>query len=191
MIGRKLRRDTRGATIVEMGFVILPLCLTLLVLFDFGYRMYAQAVLEGTLHRAARLATIGDKTPTQIDDFVKSQVKLFSKVYPPDIDKASYFQFSGVAKSEDENRNGVCEVGETYIDENKNGMWDNGSNSGNTGLGGSDDIVFYTVTLKFPRLVPLARFMGWSSTETVTANTVLRNQPYGAQAQLPSPIPCP
>lgn len=186
---RRLRRDSRGATIVEMGFVILPLTITLLALFDFGYRMYAQSVLEGTLHSAARLATIGNKTPTQIDDYVKGQLTLFSKAHAPEIEKKSYYQFSGVDKEEtytDSDNDGQYDAGECFVDENKNNHWDDAKHAGNTGLGGSDDIVFYTVTLKLPAMLPLGKFLGWPDEETISANTVLRNQPYGSQAELPT-----
>src|SRR3546814_2140512 len=49
---RRLRDDRRGATIVELAFVALPLLGALLGVIDFGYRMYLGAVVEGTVHRA-------------------------------------------------------------------------------------------------------------------------------------------
>ena len=42
----------------------------------------------------------------------------------------------------------------------------------------------------YPRVVPLFKFLGFSHTETVTANTVLRNQPYGAQIPSTPSVRC-
>ena len=169
---RRLRRDRRGVTVVEMGLVMLPLTITLLVLFDFSYRMYAQSVLEGTLQRASRQATIGNKTSDQIDVYIKNQLAFFSKAEDPVISKKNYYQFSGVSKPG------------RWCDYDKDGIKDNDEpaiDPGGDGLGGSDDIVFYTVSVSFPRMFPLGKFLGWSNRETVSANMVLRNQPYGTQ----------
>ncbi len=184
--GRRLRGDRRGATMVEFGFVILPLTVILLALTDFGYRMYLGAVVEGALQRAARFATIGNQTPTQIDTYIRGQLVAFQRNVTVTIDKRSYSQFSGVGKDEkyiDSNANGVYDQGtDCYYDDNGNGRWDPAATAGRTGLGGSDDLVYYTVTANFPRIVPLSRFLGWSSAEQVVSNMVLRNQPYGSQA---------
>jgi hypothetical protein len=148
-------------------------------------------VVEGTVHRAARLATIGNKTPTQIDDFVKSQLAAFSRNGTVTIDKKSYYQFSNVDKAEplctspgaDLNNNGIVDSGDCYRDINNNGGYDDDSSKG--GIGGSDDIVFYKVTLTYPRLVPLGGFFGWANTQTISAKTLMRNQPYGSQVTPP------
>jgi hypothetical protein len=54
--------------------------------------------------------------------------------------------------------------------------------AGRTGLGGADDIVYYKVVVTYQRLFPLSKLLGFSPTQTSSANTVLRNQPYAAQA---------
>ena len=55
--------------------------------------------------------------------------------------------------------------------------------SGTGGTGGGDDIVFYTATATYPEIMPVSALLGWSSTTTLTANMMMRNQPYAAQAQ--------
>lgn len=179
---RRLGRDTRGATIVELAFVMLPLTVTILTILDFGYRMYLESVIEGTVHRAARLATVGNQTSDQIDAYVRSQLTAFSSNVTVTISKKSYYNFSYVGKPEkitsDTAPLGVYNTGDCYEDANNNGVYDDGSTPG---VGGSDDIVYYKVTATFPRIVPLTNFLGFSSTETVSANTVLRNQPYASQ----------
>ena len=182
---RRLHADQRGMNIVEFGFIAAPLMLVLLVITDFGYRLYLEAVVEGTINKAARRATIGGQSPTAIDDFVRSQLVAFSKNATITITKKSYGDFSSVNKAEkltdDKDQDGVYDPGECFEDANANGRYD--ADAGRQGLGGSDDIVYYQVKVAFPRLVPLTRSLGFSASETVTANTVLRNQPYGAQAQ--------
>jgi Flp pilus assembly pilin Flp len=179
----RLRHDQRGVNVVEFAFVAGPLLLVLLVIIDFGYRLYLETVVEGTINKAARRATIGGQSPAAIDAFVRSQLVAFSRNATITIDKKSYGDFSGVNKAEkltdDKNSNGTWDPGDCFEDAIPNGRFD--TDAGKQGLGGSDDIVYYEVRVDFPRLVPLGKFLGFASTETVIANTVMRNQPYGAQ----------
>ena len=48
-------------------------------------------------------------------------------------------------------------------------------------MGGADDIVRFEVTMTYPRIVPLGGFLGWSNNQTITQNTVLRNQPFAGR----------
>lgn len=181
-----LRTDERGAHIVEFGLIALPLTVVLLVFTDFGYRLYLGAVVEGALHQTARFATVGGRGSNEIDEYLKSQLVAFSSDVKVSIDKRSYSQFSGVGKDEkfiDSNANGRYDSGvDCYYDDNGNRVWDTAATSGRTGTGGSDDLIYYTVTANFPRVVPLGRFLGWSANESVSSNMVLRNQPFGSQA---------
>jgi Flp pilus assembly pilin Flp len=182
---RRLGRDQRGVNIVEFALILTPLLTVLLVIIDFGYRMYLEVVVEGTLNKAARRATIGGVATADIDTFVRSQLVSFSKNAQITIEKQSYYQFSGVGKPEknltDTAPIGSYNKGDCWEDSKANGIYD--ANQGSDGLGGSDDIVYYGVKVDFPRLVPLGKFLGFAPTETVEAKTVLRNQPYGAQGK--------
>jgi len=185
---RRLAHERRGATVVEFAIISLPLVIVLFVLVDFGFRIYLQSIVDGTLVRAARKATVGTMTGTQIDAYVTSQLSNFSTNVRPDhiaITKRSYYQFSGIGKGEkitsDTAPLGVYNVGDCYEDANNNGVYDGPGSSGTSGIGGSDDIVYYTVTVTFPSIVPLYGLMGWSSTETINSTTILRNQPYASQ----------
>ncbi|MFS0736268.1 TadE family protein [Sphingomonas sp. 1P06PA] len=193
MIGKRLplrglRDDARGVTILEFGFVAPLLVMTLLALFDLGYRSYASSVLEGALHRAARFATVGDMTQEQIDAYVKREASHFATADNVEVIKKSYSDFSGVNKMEKYRElsspaNTVYDRGvDCYFDDNRNNVRDGAATSGRIGLGGSDDIIFYTVQIRFERTMPLTRMLGWSNWQTVSANTVLRNQPYGTQS---------
>jgi len=181
-----LRRDARGATLTEFGLLLVPLCVVLLGLFDLGYDSYAHSILSGTLYRAARRATTGNYTTAQIDSYITTQLTSFNRFATVTIAKRSYYQFSGVQKPEkivgDTVPLGVYNVGDCFEDDNGNNQYDDGTQSGSAGLGGSDDIVYYSVTMTFPRMFPLYRFLRWGSTASISGNTVLRNQPYASQA---------
>ncbi|TVV71572.1 pilus assembly protein [Sphingomonas solaris] len=183
---RRLRADERGAYVVELGLVILPLTVVLLAMTDFGYRLYLGSVVEGALQRTARYATIGTRASGDVDTYLTKQLTAFGSNVTVKVDKKSYSQFSGVGKDEkyiDSNANSVYDMGiDCYYDDNGNGVWDRAATSGRTGLGGSDDLIYYTVTARFPRIVPLTKFLGFSAEETVSSNMVFRNQPFGSQS---------
>ena len=55
---RTLRRDARGVTLLEFGFVAPPLMLTIMAIGDLGYQAYWHAVARGVLEKAARAASV-------------------------------------------------------------------------------------------------------------------------------------
>jgi hypothetical protein len=193
-----IRRDDRGVSVVEFGLLAPVLCMMLLGMIDLGQRMYAMSVLQGTLFRAARKATVGDMTSAQIDTFVNTELKEFKKNATVTITKKSYSEFTGVKQLEkitsDTAPVGTYNAGTSALApgdcyEDTNNSWKR-DDMGVTGLGQSDEIVYYQVTIAYPRVVPLYKFLGFSNNETVTANTVLRNQPYGAQVPSTPPVRC-
>lgn len=193
-----IRRDDRGVSVVEFGLLAPVLCMMLLGMLDLGQRMYLMSVLQGTLFRAARKSTIGDQTSAQIDTFVNNELKEFKKNATVTITKKSYSVFTGVKQLETITSDtapigtynagtDAAHPGDCYEDTNSDWKRDD---KGTTGLGQTDDIVYYQVTVVYPRVVPLGKFLGFSDNETVTANTVLRNQPYGAQVPSTPPVRC-
>lgn len=190
MIGRfarlltRLRRNVRGATLLEFGLVAGPLIMTILALGDLGYQSYLRAVTRGVLEKAARAASVGTLNNSQIDTYIEAQMAAInSKNGTTSTTKKSYYNFSRVGKPEkittDTAPLGTYNVGDCYEDANGNGSYD--TNSGSTGLGGADDIVYYEVTVSMPRLFPMAKILGWSPTQSATASTMLRNQPWANQ----------
>ncbi|WP_225206185.1 TadE/TadG family type IV pilus assembly protein [Novosphingobium huizhouense] len=188
MIRRTLRTSLlaadAGATAVEFGLVVPVLVMVLLGLFDMGYNMWAVTILQGALQQAARsstlesasgqTATIDGKVTTRVRQLVPSATLAFSR--------KAYTNFSNVGTPEDytdTNGNGTCDAGEPFEDANSNGTWD--ADRGVDGIGGARDAVLYTVTMSYPRVFPMARLAGLSSTVSVTARTVLRNQPFKLQ----------
>lgn len=181
---RALAGDARGVTIVEFAMVAMPMCVVLMGITDMGYHSYVSSVLQGALHEAARMATVGDKTGAEIDDHVRQRLKEFSKNATVTITKKSYSEFSGVGKPEkitqDTNPIGQYNKGDCFEDANGNGSYD--LDRGQSGLGGAEDVVYYDVKMTYPRLTPVMGLLGWGNTDTVESNTVLKNQPYAAQS---------
>jgi Flp pilus assembly protein TadG len=188
---RRLGREERGATIVEFALILPVLCTLLLAALDLGYRAYAASVLQGALHEAARMATVGGRTQAQIDARVRTRLSNFAQYATVTITTSSYLNYSGVRTPEritqDTAPIGSYNDGDCFEDANNNGSYD--LDRGQAGLGNADDIVRYQVTMAFPRIVPLGRLLGWSSTESITADTVLRNQPFAGR-NVSRPIIC-
>lgn len=186
---RRLARDRRGATIVEFGFVAPVMILFLLGAFDIAHTLYMQGVLQGVVQKAARDSSLEDATATAtqnaLDDKVRGQVKALAANADVRFSRRFYRTFSDAAAARaevwtvDSNGNGVCDAGEPFTDTNNNGVRD--MDGGDAGQGGAYDRAIYKVFVSYPRLFPIDRFIGGSGTVTLSASTILQNQPYGDQ----------
>ncbi len=186
----KLFRQKKGATIVEFAIIAPTFLLLMLGSFDIGHTVYLQGVLKGAVLEAARDSTLESASNdlVAIDTLVTDRVKTVMPTAQLEFDRKSYFQFTDVDRPEAfedapdaaGNKNGKYDKGECFSDENGNGAWD--PDVGTTGLGGPNDIVMYTVTVKYESLFPLYQMVGLEQSKTVAATTVLRNQPYGEES---------
>ena len=184
---RALRRDTAGATLVEFAIVAPVLVLFLIGFLDYGYWMYVRSFASGALESTARAAGVGGaavNTATlhaNVETQIKKLVPNATFVWDP----RSYYQYSGINKPEklvsDNNGNGSYDAGDCWQDSVPNGVYD--LVPGNGGVGGADDIVFYKMTVTFPPLVSIGGFIpGLGGDHVTTVNTIIRRQPYAAQA---------
>lgn len=181
---RQLRRNRDGATVVEFALISPALVLVLMGLFDMGFTLYANVMLQGALQEAARSSTVegAGNSLAAIDDQIAAQV---GQVVPGAqfvFSRKAYSNFSDVGTAEDytdSNTNGVCDAGEPYEDANGSGTWDR--DRGVDGLGGARDAVLYKVSMSYTRPLPMASLLGFSDTVSSAATTVLRNQPYDLQ----------
>jgi Flp pilus assembly protein TadG len=180
---RALRRDSGGATIVEFALILPVLCMMLLGTLDLGYRSYVNSVVQGTLHDAARMATVGGVTTAQIQTFVQNRLQAFARNATITTTTRSYSDYSGVKVPETITQDtapiGVYNQGDCFQDANGNGVYD--TDRGRSGTGGSEDVVYFEVSMTYPQIVPVGKLFGWGSTVTTTQNTVLRNQPFAAR----------
>jgi len=188
----RLFRDSRGATIAEFALILPTLCVLLMGTFELGWRMYASSVVQGTLHEAARMGTVGNKTTTEVDEYVRERLLTFSRNGTIKTDVRSYEDFTQVATPEritsDSVPTGEFNLGDCYEDFNDNNQYD--LDRGKIGLGNADDIVRYEVTLSYPRMFPVAGLMGWDELATIKSSTVLRNQPFGSRTNVTPQVRC-
>lgn len=181
---RSLRRDSRGVTAVEFALVSPVMFLGIMGLSDLAYRGYAQAILEGAVQKAGRDAAIqgGANRTVALDDAVLAEVKRISNSATYTSSRRSYDNFAtvGPERFTDSNNNGRRDARECFDDINGNGIWD--SDPGTTGQGGANDITLYRIEVTYNRIFPLGRMLGWGSTQTIAAQTLLKNQPYATQS---------
>lgn len=199
-------QDERGAVLMEFAFVAPVMFLMIMAGFDAGYSVYLQSVASGALEARARAASLDGATESQFDSEIRTAMYRILPAYADNEDavllsKKNYTDYSRIDAAEkittDHNGNGVLDgpadwdgdgeidTGDCWLDEDDNGEF--GTNEGADGLGGADDGVYYTVTLRFPRLFPLASMMGLPEQQSVTVKTLVINQPYGTQAERAKP----
>lgn len=180
---KALVREAGGATIVEFALILPVLCMLLLGTLDLGYRSYVGSVVQGALHDAARMATVGGVTTAQIQARVESRLQAFSRNATITTTTRSYTDYSGVSMPEritqDTAPIGSYNTGDCYEDANGNGSYD--TDRGRSGTGGAEDVVYFEVTMTFPHIVPVGRLFGWGNNVTIRQNTLLRNQPYAGR----------
>lgn len=181
-----LRTDQHGATLVEFALILPALLVLVLGIFDLSYNVYTNEMLQGAIQRGARDSTLEGAAANEkaIDDLVASEVHAVAANATLTFERASYASFSQVGRPEDYtdvNANNQCDAGEPFEDANGNGTWD--KDPGQTGFGGARDAVLYTVTVSYPRLMPVDLVIpGMNPNFALRSSTVLRNQPYGVQA---------
>lgn len=188
----RLARDERGVTIVEFALIAPVLMLMLMGLLDLSYNMYTTEMLQGAIQEAARDSTLEGSggNQAQLDGIVTKAVQAVAPGAKLTFGRRSYASFTDAGRPEDYtdvNGDGTCDQGEPFEDANGNGSWD--LDRGQAGFGGARDAVLYTVNVTYHRPFPVAGFIpGQSKDFTLTASTVLRNQPYGQQAANAAPI---
>lgn len=186
-LGRRLRRDTRGVTILEFA-LILPAMLTLICgSIEFGHMLFARVVLEGAVTEAARLATASLETSeTSRNTVMRASIirSMGAFATAPNqtiaITAVVYRDFSTAFPETftDTNRNGRYDLSEPFVDRNGNSIWDSAKPVAGSTLGGPGDVVSYTV--RFPKQV-LFGFLGssigfGSGVIPLSATTVVRNE---------------
>jgi Flp pilus assembly protein TadG len=183
---QRLRADRQGVTIIEFA-IVMPVMLVMLMGFgELAYEVYVRSVLAGAIQKAGRDTTIRGaslKTAT-IDAAVLAEVRNVAPAatYASPPSRKSYEKFGYITAEPftDADGDGVRESGECFTDLNGNGIWD--ADPGVSGTGGDGDAVVYSVTITYPRVFPIFALLGWPDKATTSDTTVLKNQPYKAQA---------
>ena len=195
-LAARLRADARGVTIIEFAIVSPVMILAIMGLSDMLFQQYAQSVLSGAVQKAGRdssiqgadTATIDGKVVLMMNSLLPTPTQACPAANPTQwcSTRYAYDTFTEVAPEPftDNNGNGKCDNGEPYSDVNNNNQWD--SNPGTSGQGGANSVALYTMTITYKRLFPVAALLGWSPNSTITASTLLKNQPYATQNTTPT-----
>ena len=194
---KRLGHNERGATIVEFALVAMPLCVLVMGGLDLGHQSYIRATMQGALNDAARRAAVqdphftasGSTTEERVSNTILTQLGKIAPDATIDISQSNFYDFSGIGNPEklmsDVNGNGAYDAGDgdCFADLNENGEFD--TDAGREGIGGANDVVFYTAEITMPRLLPVAGLIGFSPNYEMSVSTAIRNQPYGTQKTPP------
>ena len=191
-------RDNRGASLLEFAFVAPIMLLAMLGMTSLAYRQYDIVMLQGALQEAARDGTLESGGVTGADAAIDAAVRTnFKRVNSALADSAFTFtrrnfaNFTTAGQMEPSTgTGGRCQppagaTTYTYVDTNNDNVWNDGALAGQ---GGAQDVVLYTVKVDYPSVFPVPGVAALTGTQTLTATTVLRNQPYnGQQARTAGP----
>lgn len=180
---RALRRDNRATAVTEFALTAPLFLLILMGIFDYSWQMYAKQVLSGAVAKVGRASTLEGNAGSQtaLDADVRTKVQKVFKGATVTFTRKAYDSYDEIGDPEnytDSNSNGRYDKGECFQDSNGNGNWD--TDRGQTGNGGAEDVVVYTASMEVTRVLPVWKMLGQAQNKTITASTVLRNQPYNA-----------
>ena len=189
---RKLIRAQEGVSLTEFGLLAPVMIALWMGLGDILYQAYLQSVLNGAVQKAGRDSGIegGATQISTLDANVQTAVRVWSKPAPFSSTRRNYDTFTEVAPEPfiDTNGNGVRNPGECFTDQNINGVWD--ADPGAAGQGGAGAVTLYTMTVTYPRLFPVWGFFGVARSQSISASTLLKNQPYATQSTTTATTVC-
>jgi hypothetical protein len=186
-----LFRASDGSAAVEFAVVAPTFLIFMLGIFDMGQMLYAKSVLEGAVQSAARMSALETGDTEEADAMVEKSVKPIIPGVAFQASRVSYFDFADIKRPEKwnddngdeevdpEDGNGVCDNGETYTDENNNGIWDD--DIGQDGNGGASDVVIYTVTVTYTPTFKIPFTPKSWDDRSLTSTAVRKNQPFTNQ----------
>lgn len=178
---KRLARSETGAALVEFALIAPALCVTILGLFDISYNYYAESIIEGAVQKAARDSTVEDhaNNPAGVDGKVRDAVHNLVPDAAVTFTRTAFADYADMNRPEDftdTNGDGVCNNNEPFDDANGNGTHDDSRSLDVSN--GARSAVLYEVNATYDRAFPLAGLIGLAPTVTVSARTVLRNQPF-------------
>lgn len=174
-----------GATAAEFALVAPVMLLMTIGIIEVSLMMLTQNIMESATFTAARLGKTGyteagmtrEETIIQALHDAADGLLDTSQVH---IETESYNEFGQVGSPEpfvDANANGVHDDGENYTDVNGNGVYDTDMGADNEGNAGQ--VVVYIVTYPWHVTTPfLNTIMGDNGVFTLTARTVVKNEPF-------------
>lgn len=170
---RRLRRHEGGVALIEFALTAPVFLLILMGVIDYCWQMYGQQVLQGAVAKAGRDATIETYALNQstLDERVQSQVRRVFHNAEVKFSRRAFDDFSKIKPPR-------------TVDYDGDGIADCVEDGGKAGNGGADDVVLYTASMRFDRILPVWRLLGQSNSTTLTSTTVLRNQPFATGTEV-------
>jgi Flp pilus assembly protein TadG len=182
---RTFLRDRRGVTAVEFAILAPAMIMLISGSLELGHMIFARVALEGAVTEAARIATASMET-NESDRNIALRTSVLrtmasfalAKDKTITIETKVYRDFSTAYPEPftDTNGNKVYDIGEIYIDRNKNQKWDPATQIAGT-LGGPGDVISLTVV--YPKRI-LFDFLptrwGLGEALVLRATTVVRNE---------------
>jgi Flp pilus assembly pilin Flp len=179
-------RDRRGVSAVEFAIMGPVLILIVTGIMEVSMVLAVSSLIEGGLRDAARFGITGYVPPgstreAQIKAIIGSATVGLVDMSKAEIQTLVYPSFGDIGQPEpwdDQNSNGVYDVGEPYTDINSNGQWD--PDMGAAGLGGPGEIVLYKIKYDLGLMTPLLTpIMGGADGKvSLRASIAVRNEPY-------------
>lgn len=179
---REFRHARDGAAALEFAMVAPVFFLLMLGILDLGQMAYGRVQLQGIVQDAARSSSLETANTGEADTKVAREVTRVLPGATVQGKRVSYYDFNDVGRPEkwnDANADDVCNNGESYVDENRNGAWD--ADIGQETNGGAGDVVLYTVTITYKPLFPVPLMQNSQGERTLVATTVKKNQPFALQ----------
>lgn len=186
----KFRSDENGVSVLEFALIAPVVLMMMMGVMDIGHSFFVRGTLDGAVQDAARSSSLEGATSLTQQDLIDERVASMIREIAPNatvtVSRRYYKTFSTAALARAEqvfeptlNANLKCDRGESFMDENGNGVWD--ADGGSEGQGGARDIVIITFKISYPRLFPLAAMLGWPANVEMESGSILANQPYGDQ----------
>jgi Flp pilus assembly pilin Flp len=180
---RRLRRDERGATIVEFAVIFPVFILAMFGIIETAIVLFVSSSIEAAVLEASRFGITGSLTPgvsreDRVLEIVGDKTYGLVDMEQVDIQTLVYASFDDIGQPEpfeDENLNTVYDDPEPFTDVNGNGIWD--ADMGAAGLGGPSDVVVYRVSYDWGVMTPLIRNVLGESVRHVSSVAV-RNEPF-------------
>ena len=180
---RRLRRDERGATIVEFAVIFPVFILAMFGIIETAIVLFVSSSIEAAVLEASRFGITGSLTPgvsreDRVLEIVGDKTYGLVDMDQVDIQTLVYASFDDIGQPEpfeDENLNTVYDDPEPFTDVNGNGIWD--ADMGAAGLGGPSDVVVYRVSYDWGVMTPLIRNVLGESVRHVSSVAV-RNEPF-------------
>lgn len=187
---KRLGKDQSGSYVIEWALLFLPLMTLLLGMIEYGYYAYSKARVEEALRQVSRLSATGIAADlTAVSAALDARFEDMPFDY--NIDVKSYKDFNDVGQPEpmtsDVNNNGSVDPGDCYIDINDNDVWD--ADSGVSGIGGADDIVYFGLQVSYDPIFTLSQSV-FGNKMYIDANAAIKNEPYANATSYTSAEKC-